>query len=192
MILVILLQRGRGGGLAGAFGGAGGQSAFGTKAGDVFTRVTIGVAIAWVILAGVAGMLLRAGQNSGVSDQFESKTGSLTTTEDTEKDKDSVPPLNPLPPTDDTLMPPPIEGTKPESESTKPADQPAAEGDKTTDKPADPQPPAEGDKPSTEEKPATPEKPADGEKPAEEAKPADPATESAPAETPAAEATENK
>ncbi|MDP6059564.1 MAG: preprotein translocase subunit SecG, partial [Pirellulaceae bacterium] len=41
LILLVLIQRGRGGGLAGAFGGAGGQSAFGTKAGDMFTRITI-------------------------------------------------------------------------------------------------------------------------------------------------------
>lgn len=50
LILIILLQRGRGGGLVGAFGGMGGQSAFGAKAGDVFTKVTIGVAIVWGIL----------------------------------------------------------------------------------------------------------------------------------------------
>ena len=50
LIGLILLQRGRGGGLAGAFGGMGGQSAFGTKAGDVFTRITIGVAVAWILL----------------------------------------------------------------------------------------------------------------------------------------------
>ena len=50
MILLILVQRGRGGGLAGAFGGMGGQSAFGTKAGDLFTRITIGVASVWIIL----------------------------------------------------------------------------------------------------------------------------------------------
>ena len=50
LIGLILLQRGRGGGLAGAFGGIGGQSAFGTKAGDVFTRITIGVASAWILL----------------------------------------------------------------------------------------------------------------------------------------------
>ena len=50
LIGLILLQRGRGGGLAGAFGGMGGQSAFGTKAGDVFTRITIGVATAWILL----------------------------------------------------------------------------------------------------------------------------------------------
>jgi len=50
LILLVLVQRGKGGGLAGAFGGMGGQSAFGTKAGDLFTRVTIGVAAFWIIL----------------------------------------------------------------------------------------------------------------------------------------------
>lgn len=51
MILLILVQRGRGGGLSGALGGAGGQSAFGSKAGDVFTRITIGTAVVWILLA---------------------------------------------------------------------------------------------------------------------------------------------
>jgi preprotein translocase subunit SecG len=50
LILLVLIQRGRGGGLAGAFGGAGGQSAFGTKAGDVFTKITVGVAAFWILL----------------------------------------------------------------------------------------------------------------------------------------------
>jgi preprotein translocase subunit SecG len=50
LIALVLIQRGRGGGLAGAFGGAGGQSAFGTKAGDVFTRVTVIVASLWILL----------------------------------------------------------------------------------------------------------------------------------------------
>jgi protein translocase SecG subunit len=40
LVLLVLVQRGRGGGIAGALGGAGGQSAFGTKAGDLFTRST--------------------------------------------------------------------------------------------------------------------------------------------------------
>lgn len=51
LMLVILVQRGRGGGLTGALGGMGGQSAFGTKAGDLFTRITIVVAAIWVLLA---------------------------------------------------------------------------------------------------------------------------------------------
>ena len=59
MILLVLIQRGRGGGLAGAFGGMGGQSAFGTRAGDMFTRITIVLAVVWVLLAGGLGMMMR-------------------------------------------------------------------------------------------------------------------------------------
>ena len=50
LILLILVQRGRGGGLTGALGGPGGQSAFGTKAGDLFTRITSFVALGWIAL----------------------------------------------------------------------------------------------------------------------------------------------
>ena len=50
MILLILVQRGRGGGLAGALGGMGGSSAFGAKAGDVFTKVTVGTSAVWIAL----------------------------------------------------------------------------------------------------------------------------------------------
>src|SRR4030095_13773882 len=50
LILVVLVQRGRGGGLSGALGVMGGQSAFGTKAGDLFTRITIAVAAVWILL----------------------------------------------------------------------------------------------------------------------------------------------
>lgn len=50
LILLVLVQRGRGGGLAGALGGAGGSSAFGAKAGDVFTRITIITATVWILL----------------------------------------------------------------------------------------------------------------------------------------------
>lgn len=75
LIFIILLQRGRGGGLAGAFGGAGGQSALGTKAGDVFTRITVGLAVFWVLLACLSIYALRSesegrldlGDSEGVS-----------------------------------------------------------------------------------------------------------------------------
>jgi preprotein translocase subunit SecG len=73
LILLILIQRGRGGGLAGALGGMGGQSAFGTKAGDLFTRITIGVAAFWVVLSVAAIALLN--QSSSVFGEGE--TGSL-------------------------------------------------------------------------------------------------------------------
>jgi preprotein translocase subunit SecG len=54
LILLILVQRGRGGGLAGALGGMGGSSAFGAKAGDVFTRITIYAATFWIAICLIA------------------------------------------------------------------------------------------------------------------------------------------
>jgi preprotein translocase subunit SecG len=50
LIFLVLIQRGKGGGLAGAFGGAGGSSAFGSRAGDLFTRITLILAGIWVAL----------------------------------------------------------------------------------------------------------------------------------------------
>ncbi|MFM8415600.1 MAG: preprotein translocase subunit SecG [Planctomycetota bacterium] len=58
LIALVLIQRGRGGGLAGAFVGAGGQSAFGTKAGDLFTRITVVVASIWILLCILATNVL--------------------------------------------------------------------------------------------------------------------------------------
>jgi preprotein translocase subunit SecG len=74
LILVILVQRGRGGGLTGALGGMGGASAFGTKAGDLFTKITIGVAFVWVILAMAALKVLNE------STPFSSARGTGSTT----------------------------------------------------------------------------------------------------------------
>ena len=50
LILLVLIQRGKGGGLIGALGGTGGSSPFGSRAGDQFTRLTIYVACAWLFL----------------------------------------------------------------------------------------------------------------------------------------------
>jgi len=58
LVLLVLVQRGRGGGLVGALGGPGGQSALGTKAGDLFTRITIVVAALWIFLCASAVRVL--------------------------------------------------------------------------------------------------------------------------------------
>jgi preprotein translocase subunit SecG len=55
LILLVLVQRGRGGGLTGALGGMGGSSAFGAKAGDIFTRITIVVAGVWIASCALVG-----------------------------------------------------------------------------------------------------------------------------------------
>lgn len=49
LILIILLQRGKGGGLVGAFGGMGGSSMFGTKTSDVFLKITIWTTVVWFV-----------------------------------------------------------------------------------------------------------------------------------------------
>ncbi len=67
LIFLILIQRGKGGGLAGAFGGVGGSSAFGTKAGDVFTKITIYTALVWFLL----NMLLVVRMNQRRASVFE-------------------------------------------------------------------------------------------------------------------------
>lgn len=64
LILLILVQRGRGGGLTGALGGPGGQSAFGTKAGDLFTRITSFVALGWIALCAFTMWLIGSHRSS--------------------------------------------------------------------------------------------------------------------------------
>lgn len=85
LILLVLVQRGRGGGLTGALGGMGGQSAFGTKAGDTFTRVTIIAATVWIVLAIVAVKFLGGGSGPlgdadlGVSTTSSTSAGATST-----------------------------------------------------------------------------------------------------------------
>jgi preprotein translocase subunit SecG len=57
MILLVLIQKGRGGGLSGAFGGAGGNTAFGAKTGDVLTWATSIVFALFVALAVVLNLV---------------------------------------------------------------------------------------------------------------------------------------
>jgi len=87
LITLILIQRGRGGGLAGAFGGMGGQSAFGAKAGDVFTRVTIGVAAFWILLC-VASIVIMSRSQS----HFDSGLGAGAQSTESETGREFVEP----------------------------------------------------------------------------------------------------
>src|SRR2546421_6127557 len=51
LILIVLIQKGRGGGLSSAFGGGGGSTAFGTKTGDVLTWATSIIFGIFIVLA---------------------------------------------------------------------------------------------------------------------------------------------
>ena len=73
MILLVLIQKGRGGGLSSAFGGSGGNTAFGAKTGDVLTWATSIVFAIFIILAVVLNLLAnRIGQ--APSSSFSSRT----------------------------------------------------------------------------------------------------------------------
>lgn len=120
LVGVILIQRGKGGGLAGAFGGAGGSSAFGTKAGDVFTRVTGVAALIWIALA----MLLVVMTNQHRGSAFDTGESSVATKSAAEKGKSTA-------------------GSKSPAAAKTPAKSPAKTGaDLPTDLPAIPEIPA--------------------------------------------------
>lgn len=122
LIALVLIQRGKGGGLAGAFGGVGGSSAFGTKAGDVFTRVTIGAATVWFILAMLLVVVnnrpqasaFKAGSAGGAADS--PNTVPITDTPKAE-DKSGIPPV---------FTPDDLPATKPVTPPTAPATAPKA------------------------------------------------------------------
>ena len=77
MILLILIQKGRGGGLASAFGGAGGNTAFGSKTGDVLTWATSVVFGIFLILAITLNLLANYYHNQRTS---PATAGTLVTT----------------------------------------------------------------------------------------------------------------
>ena len=50
LMFIVLIQRGKGGGLAGAFGGVGVSSPFGSRAADQFVKITLYLAAVWVLV----------------------------------------------------------------------------------------------------------------------------------------------
>ncbi len=59
IILIVLMQDPKGGGLAGVLGGAGGTAAFGAKTADVVMKATVALGIVFFLLALALGLNLR-------------------------------------------------------------------------------------------------------------------------------------
>jgi preprotein translocase subunit SecG len=83
LIAVILLQKGRGGGISSAFGGGMGSSPFGTKTGDVFTWITVvlaGVFLLSVLFLNTLVVEKKPGTGNPGTDKGTSSTTGQTTT----------------------------------------------------------------------------------------------------------------
>ena len=81
LIILVLLQKGRGSGLSAAFGGAGGQSAFGAKTGDVFTWVTIVVVAVFLLLSMVLTKVYVPAEDPGDQARMMSAPGTMDSEE---------------------------------------------------------------------------------------------------------------
>ncbi|GIX04250.1 MAG: hypothetical protein KatS3mg114_0119 [Planctomycetaceae bacterium] len=164
MIFLILLQRGRGGGLAGALGGMGGTSAFGTRAGDIFTRITIVVAVIWVALAAINVWVLgsRTTRFKGGSEAVP-RAPALQPSGDRESQASpsdqSLPSTTETKPEGDPLIPPSASG--PETTTTPQASDAATSTEATTpaSKPSESQQQSDKSSSTQSEKQANPGNP---------------------------------
>lgn len=89
LILLVLIQKGRGGGLSGAFGGSGGSTAFGTKTGDVLTWATSIIFGLFIALAVALNLV--------VNNRYEPTNAQVTPGSAPAQTVPAVP-LNPTPP----------------------------------------------------------------------------------------------
>ena len=128
LILLILVQRGRGGGLAGALGGMGGSSAFGAKAGDVFTRITIITASIWIALCLIAVFWAKHGGDA-LSGGIPASSSSAPF------DSPSGPPIGGMPSQPGPSVPPPGQ-SPPQAEAPAPDNTPAETGQSAPPAPA--------------------------------------------------------
>src|SRR5437016_7961933 len=88
LILLVLIQKGRGGGLASAFGGGGGNTAFGSKTGDVLTWATSIIFGIFIALAVVLNLLAEKKSVAAAPPMLP-----LTTAAPTNPEPTSPPPL---------------------------------------------------------------------------------------------------
>lgn len=76
LILIVLIQKGRGGGLASAFGGMGGNTAFGAKTGDVLTWATSIIFGIFLFMAVVLNLMANHHHNARLNQQAQSQNQS--------------------------------------------------------------------------------------------------------------------
>lgn len=106
MMLVVLIQKPKGGGLSGAFGGAGGgssQAVFGSKVGDVLTWVTVGCFVLFLLLAGTLTIQINAQVRQAPQPTTQTPAAD-TTPQEVEDQTEADQPLV-IPPTQEPVLP---------------------------------------------------------------------------------------
>jgi preprotein translocase subunit SecG len=119
LILIVLLQAGKGGGLAGAFGGAGAQTFLGARgAVDFLSKLTIYLAIGFMALALILSLTYGGRRGIKVEEEIEAPAAAGTSTEEAPPaesgtTQESAPETSqPTPSPDEGSKTPPPEGTE--------------------------------------------------------------------------------
>jgi preprotein translocase subunit SecG len=124
LVLLVLIQKGRGGGLASAFGGAGGNTAFGSKTGDVLTWATSVVFGIFLVLAIAMNLLANHVHERRTGIAGGSNTTAAQTPADEQETpgsgapRSTVPPAVPDPGVRDEQVPPAARGATPAPDRT--------------------------------------------------------------------------
>jgi preprotein translocase subunit SecG len=151
LILSVIVQKPRGGGLAGAFsGGAGAQadSAFGAQASNVAVTATIAAFVIFLLLAIAINLMLGGAETSPVTPAIEPLATKTTNSFETTNTATPLIPFNDLPGEDDDLDTLPSGGSLslpslPAPESATPAPTPAPANTETPATDGDSQTPAD-------------------------------------------------
>ena len=126
LVLVVLLQQGKGGDIASAFGGGGSQTAFGARAGaTVLTKATAVLGVMFMLGAIALGIVGRGG------------SGSLMRGLSGPQQQQAPPPTTPAPSTPPATQPAPA-GSQPPAATPPAAEQPVEKPQPQTQKPSGP------------------------------------------------------
>ncbi len=120
---VILLQRGRGVGLAGAFGGAGLHTAFGSKTGDVLTWATVvlaGIFLVYAVLLNYLFVPMKAVASNPPAISAPAPGDGTGAAEVPLEEPAEVPPSAETPPPSEAAQPPAEGGAAPASAPSTP------------------------------------------------------------------------
>ncbi len=125
LIFIILIQKGKGGGLSSAFGGMGASSLLGTKTGDALTWITIGCVGLFLVIGVVLVKYYKPSAPTGLRQTTTRAPGTTPTTGDIATTPDAETTGMPVEATPASPATGDSSAEAPEIPATPPAEQPA-------------------------------------------------------------------